>query len=59
MTDHSAGEPPRAIPPRTKSERMALLTGFTMALEMVDEHGIEAARRELALMAEFEDDLPE
>lgn len=59
MADHSAGEPPRAIPPRTKSERMALLTGFTMALEVVAEHGLQAARRELALMAEFEDDLPE
>jgi hypothetical protein len=37
---------------------MAVLTGFAMAVEMVEKNGTKAARAELRLMYEIEDSLP-
>ena len=45
------------IRPRTKSERMALLAGFAMCLELVVEHGTKAAREQFQVMAEAEEEL--
>lgn len=42
---------------RTKSERMALLTGFAMAVEAATERGLEFARLELKAMTESEERL--
>jgi hypothetical protein len=53
------GDERTSIRPRTRSERLAFITGFALALEMIEYNGVKAARKWLKESFESEERINE